>query len=199
MKRAFTLVELLVGISVIGILLAILLPALNAAHKAGKKTKCISQMRQLAIATVAYEAFQGDYPHAPTYPSWDQYGTGTFILRDLLDNYIDMPEPSREEKTNWVCPLDRDDMPNYELAQYRYYGTSYSYHPGTIYLIYQYYGVMRPTGLRRYSVRAIYLSNTLPLFMEERSFHHQNAFSYLASYADGHVKSLNSGWPNNLP
>lgn len=199
MKKAFTLIELLVSITIIGVLVAILLPALASVNKAAKKTKCVNQIRQLATAAASYEAFLGNYPHAPAYPSWDQNGTGTFVLRDLLAGYIDMPEPSREVKTGWVCTEDRDDMPNYELAQYKYYGTSYSYHPGTIYLIYSHYGVMRSTGLRRYSVRALYISNTLPLFMEERPFHHQNAYKYLAAFPDGHAESVTNGWPHNLP
>src|SRR4051812_49820789 len=48
--RGFTLVELLVVIAIIGVLVALLLPAVQAAPEASRRTKCSNQMRQLAIS-----------------------------------------------------------------------------------------------------------------------------------------------------
>lgn len=52
--RAFTLVEVLVTISVVAILIGITLPALRTAHRAARETACTSNLRQLMTAALAY-------------------------------------------------------------------------------------------------------------------------------------------------
>jgi prepilin-type N-terminal cleavage/methylation domain-containing protein/prepilin-type processing-associated H-X9-DG protein len=53
-KNGFTLIELLVVISIIALLIAILLPALGAARKSAKDSQCLSNVRQVSIASTAY-------------------------------------------------------------------------------------------------------------------------------------------------
>jgi prepilin-type N-terminal cleavage/methylation domain-containing protein/prepilin-type processing-associated H-X9-DG protein len=52
--RAFTLVELLVVVAVIGVLAALLLPALAGGRQAGQRIKCVSNLRQLGLAAQMY-------------------------------------------------------------------------------------------------------------------------------------------------
>ncbi len=62
LRRAFTLVELLVVIAIIGILIALLLPAIQAARESANKTTCGNQLRQWALAIQNYQDSQKAFP-----------------------------------------------------------------------------------------------------------------------------------------
>lgn len=62
-NHAFTLIELLVVISIIGLLAGMLMPAINAAREAGRRTNCINNQKNIALAIINYQENHRCYPY----------------------------------------------------------------------------------------------------------------------------------------
>ncbi len=79
----FTLVELLVVIAIIGILIAMLLPAVQSAREAGRTLQCKNNMKQIGIALHAYHQMNGNLPYGSNFPTSTGGTWASAILPEL--------------------------------------------------------------------------------------------------------------------
>ncbi len=102
LSRGFTLVELLVVIAIIGVLVALLLPAVQSAREAARRMQCANNVRQLGLAVLNYEQSQnslpygtlmsraydeGTAPHLSTRSSWSVAILPFVELNTLFEQY----------------------------------------------------------------------------------------------------------------
>jgi prepilin-type N-terminal cleavage/methylation domain-containing protein/prepilin-type processing-associated H-X9-DG protein len=111
-RTAFTLVELLVVIAIIGILVALLLPAIQAARESARRTQCNSQIRQMALAVHNYESSENRFPStvgpgpygyiAVVLPYFEEQN-----LQDLIDFTVRWSDPKNERVRDKELPFVR--------------------------------------------------------------------------------------------
>lgn len=128
-RRGFTLVELLVVIAIIGILVALLLPAVQAAREAARRAQCQNKQKQIGLALQNYHTARNSLPMgsvlASETPAGKNLGTWVYYILPYLEeqavydsfNDLKLPMYSSLYKTSFqtilpgfICPSDPDGV-----------------------------------------------------------------------------------------
>lgn len=114
-KHGFTLVELLVVIAIIGILVALLLPAIQAAREAARRTECVNNLKQIGVAMHNYHDTFQSFPYGAN-AAWG-HGWHLYILPFVEEQsaYDKIPTPWND--SGWWGGTDARSRALIELAR----------------------------------------------------------------------------------
>lgn len=165
-RKAFTLVELLVVIAIIGILVAMLLPAVQQVREAARRTQCANRLRQLALAVLHYESSHSHFPTSFDLPpgeikrgSWSIHAKLLPLMeQSVVESNIDFESDWHDQLETGVhtlgvpmlsCPSDINVGNRVRDGQRYVHSTSYGFNMGTWFI---FDPVSRETGNGAFSV-----------------------------------------------
>ncbi len=144
--RGFTLIELLVVIAIIGILISLLLPAVQAAREAARRAQCVNNLKQIGLALQNYLSSNNTFPpvsimprnvtsqpwsgHARLLPYMEQENLANLIQWNKDHQFTDGPTVAATRISMFMCPSEINDRAR-PTATLTYYPLNYSFNEGT--------------------------------------------------------------------
>ena len=115
-RLGFTLVELLVVIAIISLLVATLLPAVQSAREAARRTQCLNNLKQLQLAVLNYETAHQAFPPGATRSGavWSAFIL-PFLEEQAIYDALTLEDPTEDEdqsgygERQWFLPRDNDN------------------------------------------------------------------------------------------
>jgi prepilin-type N-terminal cleavage/methylation domain-containing protein/prepilin-type processing-associated H-X9-DG protein len=145
-RNGFTLVEILVVIAIIGILVALLLPAIQASRGAARRTQCQNNMKQAALALQNYESAKKvfppfcELPRTTTFqpfsaqvrllPYLEEQNVAGLIDLDVSVPFTAHPEVAKVRIATFMCPAEENDRER-ATPTLIYYPLNYCLNEGT--------------------------------------------------------------------
>ena len=127
-RRGFTLIELLVVIAIIAILVSLLLPAVQQAREAARRTQCKNNLKQIGLALHNYEGTYGILPHA----LWGSGPGGISALQDDGLGWMVSILPYIEQANLYqrINPQGQPGVMGQQAIREAYYGAGVTVIPG---------------------------------------------------------------------
>jgi prepilin-type N-terminal cleavage/methylation domain-containing protein len=145
-RRGFTLIELLVVIAIIGVLIALLLPAVQSAREAARNAQCKNNMKQIGLALHNYLSTHATFPpfavlprgrtsqpwsiHARLLPFMEQAALANLINWNSDFEFPSKPTVAAMRIAMFMCPSEINDRAR-PTATLTYYPLNYGFNEGT--------------------------------------------------------------------
>jgi prepilin-type N-terminal cleavage/methylation domain-containing protein len=203
MRRAFTLIELMVVVAIITILAALLLPTLNSATSRGRRAMCLNNLKQINVGTHLYAE-----DNRNTLPRNLKGGAASIGVEELklVRNYVGLTTAPSPRDRLFSCPADtfyytyEDRFSDSLHAKERYGYSSYSLNAGNYNTNFEGVAGMKLPAIRNPAKTLLVLEFAAFLPYSWHQFEgrsHYNNSQNMVSFIDGHVSYIKMYWDTN--